>query len=37
MKQSDKDLKAMAICTMVALLATPIVYQIVFAPMGWWM
>lgn len=36
MEDKYKDLKAMLICTLIAILATPMVYKIVFAPIGWW-
>lgn len=35
-KQTDKDLKAMLIITIISILASPLVYRIVFAPVGWW-
>lgn len=37
MKQSHKDLKAMLICTVIAIVATLIAYAIVFADFGWWL
>ena len=35
-KQTDKDLKAMLIITIISILVTPIVYHILFLPFGWW-
>ena len=35
--QLNKDLKAIAYLTILSILATPIIYKIVFAAPGWWL
>ena len=32
----ESELKPIFISTIIAILATPIIYNIVFAPIGWW-
>ena len=36
MDEETKDLWAMLICTIIAIIATPVIYQIVFAEPFWW-
>lgn len=33
----EAELKPIAIATLIAIAATPVVFKIVFAPMGWWL
>lgn len=33
----ESDLKGIAIAIIIAVVMSPIVFKIVFAPMGWWL
>lgn len=33
----EEELKPIAICTLIAIITCPVLYYIVFAPIGWWL